>query len=357
MLRVEALPADDGDCLWVEWDHEGRWHRMLIDGGRGGVGQMPAALAERFACETQERRQFDLVVCTHLDADHIGGLLALLTAPPPGFRAGDIWFNGRHHLTGDVLGPQQGSALSALLYHGSAPWNAHFGGGPVVVPRSGPLPDAVLPGLRLTLLSPTQEKLRDLARVWPEAAVRAERAEPGYVIEADVLGDRDAGIPFGELASASYLPDTSPANGSSIAFIAEHTDGSRVLFAADAHAEVLHSSLRRLRRAGAHRVDLCKAPHHGSKHNLSPELLAALDCRHWLISTSGARHGHPDRRALARILHRYHQPVLWFNYSSAATAEFASAQLAARHGANVISPPPGRPGLVLTVAGGHVRLG
>jgi len=40
MIHIEALPADDGDCLWIEWlDEGGATHRMLIDGGRGNPGR------------------------------------------------------------------------------------------------------------------------------------------------------------------------------------------------------------------------------------------------------------------------------------------------------------------------------
>jgi beta-lactamase superfamily II metal-dependent hydrolase len=82
----------------------------------------------------------------------------------------------------------------------------------------------------------------------------------------------------------------------------EHADGGRALLGADAKAEVLAGGLSRIQSSGRVRVDLCKLPHHGSKANLSPELLRMLDCREWLISTSdagqppapGSNHHGPD---------------------------------------------------------------
>jgi metallo-beta-lactamase superfamily protein len=173
MIHIEALPADDGDCLWIEWpDEDGATHRMLIDGGRGNPGRIPPGLAARLARQPADQRAFDLMVCTHIDVDHIGGLLALAENPPPGFRVADVWFNGRRHL--DLLGPAQGDILSAALARHSMPWNRAFGGAAVVVPPGDGLPVAELPGLRITLLSPTRAQLAVLARSWPRVLAEAE---------------------------------------------------------------------------------------------------------------------------------------------------------------------------------------
>ena len=91
-------------------------------------------------------------------------------------------------------------------------------------------------------------------------------------------------------------------NGSSIAFIAEH-DGKRVLFGADAHADVLLASLKRgpLAQDDTLGLDVFKVAHHGSKRNVSRELVEALPAKRYLISTSGAIFGHPNPEAIARI--------------------------------------------------------
>jgi hypothetical protein len=329
---------------------------MLIDGGRAGRDRLPAGLAARFARLPPDRRTFDLVVCTHLDADHIGGLIPLFRQPPEGFAVDDVWFNGDKQLLGDVLSLAQADALSRLLRRW--PWNAKFRGGPVAVPETGPLPRIDLHGLRLTLLSPTLKTLRRLSRLWVREAEKVERQwfAPAPDTPPDVLRGGDARLAWEELTAAPYVRDESPFNASSIAFLAEHEDGSRVLFGADAHAEILKDGLRRLDGTSwgrPFRVDLCKVPHHGSSRNLSPALLAQLDCHHWLISTNGARFGHPDRRAIARIARR-ERPVLWFNYLSPSTAEFARPELAAARGFTAHHPPEDRPGADLTVVRGRV---
>jgi hypothetical protein len=345
VIRIETLPAEDGDCLWVEWRHEGRWRRLLVDGGRPARSPRTGPLHARLSAQPVADRGFDLVVCSHYDLDHVGGLLELFAAPPTGFTAADVWFNGRHHLAPDLLGPRQGDMLSELLHRRTGPWNAAFDGQAVVVSDDGPPPIVRLPGLTLTLLSPTWRQLGRLRRSWPE--------HPARPVPADVLGDPDHGVPLAEIDIAAYSPDPSPANGSSIAFVAEDAEGGRVLFGADAHAEVLAASLRRWSAAPAARVDLCKVPHHGSAHNVSIDLIRALDCRNWLFSTNGARFAHPSRRAVARIIRNCRRPVLWFNYRSATTGEYGRASVQTEHGFAAAFPEPGRT-LRLIVADGVV---
>jgi len=171
--------------------------------------------------------------------------VALAGDPPPGFRAADVWFNGRRHL--DLLGPAQGDILSDALTSRSVPWNEAFGGAVVVVPAGGDLPVIQLPGLRITLLSPTRAQLATLAGSWPRVLAEAGSGLAAAPAEPDLLrreaADRE--VELHRLVARPYTPDGSAANASSIAFLAEHDDGGRVLLAADATAEVLAASLRR----------------------------------------------------------------------------------------------------------------
>ncbi len=373
MITIEALTVGGGDCLWVEWDDEtARQRRMLIDGGWGGEKTFPQALRDRFAHQPMASRFFDLVVCTHLDDDHIGGLLALLASPPGGFGVRDVWFNGSAHVgaatssasNGDgLLGVRSGRRLARLLHKNGLPWNLATGGNPIVVPGDGPPPRFQLPGLTLTLLSPTWDGLRALGKIWPPQ-------EPEPEPSADVLGPDVMSIPWRQLADDTYIPDRSPANGSSIAFCAEHADGSRVLFGADAHTEVLVRSLHRLQSAGRYRIDVCKMPHHGSAANISQAFLRRIDCGHWLVSTNGGdlirptsrearfRPGegrHPSMRAMARVIfHSGQAPTFWFNYRGASTDRYANPVLAAELGFQAEYPRPGENGITVTVEASEV---
>lgn len=355
MLRLDLLPAGHGDCLWLTYGTPSRPRRVLIDGGTGGTHRR--ALRDRLLALPPAQRRFELLVVTHVDADHIAGVLELLADEALGFSARDVWFNGYRHLPDehpDTLGPVQGERLTALLLRRGLPWNAAFKGAAVVVPDQGPLPRVALPGgLGLTLLSPTPAKLALLRPVWERELRRAgldpalPPDEPGPTAEGfQLLSAPDVAA----LAAEPFVEDDAEANGSSIALLAEYK-GRRLLLAADAHPGVLLASLRRLVPAGRVAVDACKLPHHGSKANVSPALLQALDCRRWLFSSNGAYFRHPDAQAVARVvLAGGAAPELVFNYRSSFNQAWASPALQQRHGYRARHPDAADGGIQLDLA-------
>jgi beta-lactamase superfamily II metal-dependent hydrolase len=347
VITVEALAAEDGDCLWIEWTAPDGPHRMLVDGGRTGAG-----LTRRLAAQPVDQRHFDVVMCTHIDLDHIGGLLPLFRRPPEGFGVGDVWFNSRHHLVDtrvdDTLGVDHGEELTDLL-EGSRAWNEAFAGRAVVAPA---VVDT-LPGLTVTVLAPDPGGLKRLLEHWPEVVEEGRSGEEADDLPRDALGGDDD-FPLDsldELLGARYRRDPSPANGSSIAVLLTDDEGTRVLLGADAPAEPLVAALQQLATAaGRVTVDLCKLPHHGSAGNVSPALLGALDCRQWLVSTNGGPRGrHPSPVAVARILDRGDRPTLWFNYCTPVTERFGSEPVQLTWDAKAVYPLPKANGIALQV--------
>jgi beta-lactamase superfamily II metal-dependent hydrolase len=352
MFCIEMLPAEQGDALWVEYGSPRRPHRLLID---AGVRKTSAVLRERIAELPKHQRRFDLLVITHVDSDHVGGVPQLLAGAPPGLSFDDVWFNAWRHLPAvpDRLGPVEGEIVSAQLDALAWPWNVAFDGEAVVVPTRGKLPTRELPGgMKLTLLSPTLDRLVRLRGEWKKT-VREARLDPGRPGKALSKAARRRGIPdlLGErldvarLAASRFTPDREAANGSTIAFLAEYA-GASCLFTGDAHPEVLEASLNRLckeRRVHRLSVDALKVPHHGSAHNVSSALLALVETGRYLFSTSGSQTDHPDPEAVARIVARGASPVLAFNYRSETTGPWAERRLIARHRYRPMYPsgPPG----------------
>ena len=78
---------------------------------------------------------------------------------------------------------------------------------------------------------------------------------------------------------------------------------------------------------------MVKVPHHGSQKNVSAKALALVPAKHYVISTSGERFGHPDDVALARIVTTAPQnTTLWFNYASTPRTErWADDALTSEH--------------------------
>jgi hypothetical protein len=338
MFNIYMLPADHGDCLWVEYGKEGELHRVLID---GGTQHSYKILADRIKNHPDETLNFELFVITHVDADHIGGALTLFREIERLDRQivfGDIWFNGWKHLADDRLGDMQGELVTNHLERRGLPWNRAFNGEAAAVSAMGSLPSHILPGgLRLTLLSPTAEKLNRLRLRWHKTITDAELElgavddkEKYFVKREDALGTRE--FPDVEaLAGSVFKDDDAPANGSSIAFLTEYEDEDRekrCLFTGDAHVDVLAESIKSLInengrniKAGRLQIDALKVSHHGSKNNLSNELLSLLDCPNYLFSTNGQQFNHPDREAVARVIKNGRpinnsNPKLFFNYRS-----------------------------------------
>ncbi len=342
-FRIEMLPALHGDCLLVEYGDASRTRRMLIDGGP--IATYPHLEARLNALPPGDRR-FELVVMTHVDTDHVEGIVRLFANQPVPIRVVDIWFNGWSHLQpgGRVLGGKQGEFLSALIVRRfqQDQWNHAFGGKAVVVPDGGSLPECTIggeDGMKLTLLSPTPAKLDRMARKWKQDLGPA--VTPGNLEAAWAsLAKRRAYLPGQGLLGTTpeldnilqrqlKIDDAAP-NGSSIAFLAEY-GGKSCLFLADAYHEVIAASLRRLLKQRGQtvlRVDAVKVAHHGSAGNISDDLLALIDSPRFLISTNGAQFGHPDAEAVQRIIARsVHQPPkLCFNYDSDTTRPWACAE-------------------------------
>jgi beta-lactamase superfamily II metal-dependent hydrolase len=331
MIRLEMLPAAFGDCLLLSYGSEGgAIHRVLIDAGLKGT--FKEALKPRLESIGQGSL-IDLVVVTHLDRDHICGMLPLVEQMPSLVRPGDIWFNGHDHLIEDALGVAEAEALGKLIRKKSLPWNEAFDQKAVVVSSASgtTLPQRELPGgARITLLSPYREQLEALAAKWDDDSLGSWDEEPqseaaAASIQLDMLGKRpplssvDVNTVL-ELADVDFEEDDAPPNGSSIAFVFELGD-RRILFGADAFPSVLARSLRSLVPDGErYKVDAFKLPHHGSMSNLSPELLDLLDCHRFLVSTNGGSFGHPHPEAIARILTAASPEELCFNYRSPYTS-------------------------------------
>ena len=351
------LPAALGDCLWVEYGDAGKPRRILIDGGLAGTYD---AICER-ARRAGEECEVELLVITHVDADHIEGVVKLLSNLPRGLRFREVWFNGWRHLPNTRLGGPQGEKLTARLVDDGYSWNARLGHGPVAVPGDGALPRIDLDGgLTLTLLSPTPVELARLAPKWRRECEKAGLL-PGSLAEAREalardrrIGPRRLGPPnVKRLAAEPYTEDDAPANGSSIAFLLEH-GGRSCLFGADAFPQVVAASLRRLLRdRGAARlaVDAYKVAHHGSRYNNSPDLLSLVDARHYLFSTNGDRFEHPDPQTVARILKgradsgAQGRATLCFNYETEQTRPWASTSLQDEWGYRAKYPPRGTAGI------------
>ena len=273
MSKIHFLPVKYGDSFVVECDKEGQHGVVVVDGGPTGYGKV---LQEK----VDETGTPDLLVLTHYDDDHIGGLTQYInTCLTKGvFPAKEVWANcaGYVEMEEDVMtkSVSQGVKLSKLLNTlentGKMEWRDDIEEG---LAREFPFAS-------IEVVSPTAE-VRGLV-IEKQVEEGAKQKMKAKKIEVDELS-----IPLEELAKetpkAPNLKTASElANAASIAFILR-CDGLSVLMLGDCYPHNVEAYLRNKGYSEDKplEVDFVKVSHHGSKHNTSNELLDIVKCNHY----------------------------------------------------------------------------
>jgi len=320
-LKIKPLQAFHGDSILISFHDEqnGTTRNIFIDGGpRNTYSKKPKTLKNELEQIKHRNENVDLLVITHIDDDHIGGILRLFE-----YEDGNLdiikkfWFNSGELISSFFDTPIDKSR-ECLLALKSNP-NLSVGQGISLegflkktncwerqVIHTG-CETTRLFGSNITILSPNLEGLKKLNNKWQK--------EEG---EVDLSGDYcDYKIPISELITRPFKEDGSVPNESSISLLLEYK-GKKILFLADSHPSVVAKTLRDLKYSSRNKleVDLVKVSHHGSKKNISPELLELIKCNNFLISTNGSKHGLPDKEAIARIIaSNKERTFIYFNYN------------------------------------------
>jgi len=359
-------PARNGDAFLVEDDRT----TIMIDGGY--VTTFNDSLLSDLRTRAAEGKAIDLLVSTHIDADHISGLIKLLaqnghSVSPTIIRIRHVWHNSlgslalpglrdpelsqgdkeilqniRHRgfaadsapaMAQEDISALQGSSLAAYLRGGEYCWN--FGEGRQAI--ASPLQLKLNDNAAVIVLGPSPERLIDLRDWWIRQLQEygfSGNIEPNPLMydAFEFLCSYESGSgrsPIGEISHSSgdrtladiYVPDDSVTNGSSISLIIE-IGGRRFLFLGDASAEdVVDALMLRGDASLPVEFDAIKVSHHGSARNTSPFLLNLVDSPRYLISSNGERHGHPDVEVLRAIVDRpaSYCRELFFNFSTPAS--------------------------------------
>ena len=378
-VEVEVFPAGYGDAILIRCFPDQGSCNVLIDGGVRETYENH--LAARLAALNSVGEKLDLVVVTHIDADHIGGVLELLKANGPAHAPkiipiGEIWHNGYRHLglkgrsateqekravlsqiptsSGSTVEPgdisvKQAETLASLVTEFGYAWNKSFHGEAVLAGAKAQLNS----GVTLTILSPGTDELAGLAYLWKRGlvtkgvsheAVLCPEFEAAFELEMPrVSGEADAGegqisySDFGMVPDPStFKEDNSAINGSSIAFVLECA-GRRLVFLADAWPSVIVDQWRKhFPDSPSTEVDLIKVSHHASRRNTSPELVETITSKFHVVSTDGSKHDHPHAEALLRIVGSTGPGAsLIFNYPSTTARKMEEQALRDKYGYTV----------------------
>jgi len=323
-MNCNILRAFNGDCIWLNCNNEkGKARNILIDGGPGNTyqfknkkGKQEAGDLQRLIGELKSRGQFiDLLILTHVDDDHIGGLLKWFKKDKDGKDLiKKVWFNsGRliseffeqdlskenDLLLGDTTGLDtsinQGIRFEDFLETNDL-WERRL------IKCSNQV-DVF--GLKFTFLSPNEDKLEALLGKWEkEAPITDTSRKDDYALSLKEHLNQDV-----------FREDRSIHNGSSIGFILERGD-KRAVFLGDAHPLQVAESLSALGYSESKplEAEFLKVSHHGSKANTPYELLELIDTENYIISSNGDKHQLPDKQCLARIINHNNKARIYFNY-------------------------------------------
>ncbi|HYI41742.1 MAG TPA: MBL fold metallo-hydrolase [Allosphingosinicella sp.] len=326
-FTLEALPARYGDCLLLHYGSDEKPGLILIDGGPGKVWEK--SLQPRLK-ELAEARgagfRINLMMVSHIDDDHVVGLVAFTGAwkaekqagRPWPFPVREVWHNSFERVSNakdvnavtasvtasagadsidevdleaagiedseerrDALKVLQsvakGKALRDDLEALAVPTNTGFDG-KLVRPGKGPsVPYKLGPELTLHVAAPLSKQLDDLQKEF------AKELKP-------------------EAALAAYTDGSVP-NLSSIAALASFK-GKTILLTGDARGDFLREGLRQeglLDSAGKLHVDIFKLPHHGSDRNIDRDFFRDVTADHYVASADGT-FVNPDRPTLEMLI-------------------------------------------------------
>jgi hypothetical protein len=263
-----------------------------------------------------------MLMVSHLDDDHINGVLAFLDELVENKDNGEelpyniltIW----HNTFDDIIGnePQEllkalnskssgkaasaglplsreGGALAASVPQGREVRNnankLALGindplGTFVAAPAKGKKTVPIGDGLKFTVLGPVKERIEKLQEEWNKV-----------LLKKGLATDKN-----GKSLAAAFV-DESVFNLSSIVVLAE-AGTKRMLLTGDARGDDVMNALKTsgMLKAGKIHVDLLKLPHHGSDRNVATEFFRTVTADHYVVSADG-RFGNPEISTLQMI--------------------------------------------------------
>lgn len=328
IFTLDVRRARKGDCLIVHYGTKTEPGLMLIDGGPADVYQphLKPRLAEirkARGLAANATLPVDLLMVSHIDDDHIKGVLELTkemieaTGPKP-LKISGVW----HNTFDDIIGNNPDKLRAAVT--------ASFG--TASLSGDGEEIEGLDPEAQKVLASVSQGfRLRDDSRalqlrINPQfkgkvviAKKGAKQVDMGKGLKFTVIGPMNDEVlalqqahdeflekhqgKKGEASLAAFT-DTSVPNLSSLVVLAE-VGKKRILLTGDARGDKVLEGLELaglLKKDGKSKihVDIFKCPHHGSKRNNDPISFRRITADHYVFSGNG-EHGNPHRETLEML--------------------------------------------------------
>lgn len=294
--EFQILKAYNGDCILIRtFNSNNDEFIILVDGGT------PSTFEYSLKKELKNISKIDLLILTHIDFDHIGGLLKLFNnSLIDRIDISEIWVNHPELITvdsGNLISFGQANEFKELIQQKKKQ----------VIIKEINTSDRYIKknGILFSILSPTKDIIDLLYQNWdyniPQNNAKAE-------ISSDASDDI-YNISLEELSKIAFSPlkgiPQDIVNASSIAFLLSCPDLNFLLLG-DSRSEIIENELSILEFTKDKPLicDYVKIAHHGSKNNTSERLLELLDSVNYIISTNGGseRNRHPSRETIAKLV-------------------------------------------------------
>jgi beta-lactamase superfamily II metal-dependent hydrolase len=291
-LEVDVLSVGDADCLLVSVWNGYLSQRILVDGGNGGD-----APAIRSFLKQRSISYLDAIVSTHFHNDHAAGLVKIVEDRSISIGSAYVQIPQNHLQMSRVeraikMAGVSGAAqlvektlqmsrdlLSALRARGLTPIEPFTG------VHAGPL----------TIVGPSQAYYQDLVQQFEDVdALRA--IDQGNLTDAIESAIDDAMVKTGILSEGTLLdnPQTSPENNASV-MMGTVFKSNKFLFTSDAGVPALKLGIAAYDLSGCYWIQV---PHHGSRRNITSELIEHFSPRIACVSASGSKK-HPRRAVVS----------------------------------------------------------
>jgi len=319
-MKLHVVQAEYGDCLLLTSETGKNSTTILVDGG-------PYQTFEKHLKPTLQKLpkngKLDLVVLSHIDNDHIIGLVDLFgqikdergKGSKELVKISKLWHNSFNDLlqikedpdtffknsflslnfgSEDekkimdksiasiiMTGFQQASDLSSMAKSLKVPVNSEFD----KLILTSNIPKIIkLNDITFHILGPSEKNLEKLRKQWMDWR---NKKELHHKLVFDLFQILDKSVP----------------NLSSIMLLVE-SNNKKILFTGDGSGDEVISALSKdsmLDNQGKFHVDILKVPHHGSDRNVTPDFFNKVTADYYVISANG-RDDNPSLNTLKWII-------------------------------------------------------
>lgn len=287
--EVHYLDVKDADSIVIRYEDDNNKYIVLIDAGNVGDSNK----IKQYIWRHWNTHVIDLAICTHPDSDHKGGFFDLLNDSDMTFK--EFWINTPY----DVIPEdayKQVYPKGNWLYHCrkcySHPTDEHSPN--LVTLALNKCNQRVYSAYKgkshieipIKVVGPTMDFYRPLAWTILENNKRSKDSDNSLYEDFGYFSDIQA-----KSSIDNETDDDSPTNAGSIILLFEPAGYGRFLLMGDANRAAISDTMNNNSNLSGANI---KVPHHGSKHNMTSELIDTLAPNCAIISAKGTRK-HPSR--------------------------------------------------------------